>query len=246
MNFVQKKGKVTGRGHIVYGLNCQDALLTRSFEYNGFTYHIGAVADGCSEGMHSELGAELGVAFSVTKIEELIKGGMPVKVIPGALYVMLVEYLRQVTGPFQLLSEPYARMVSFIKEHLLFTLIGFIVGPDDTVVFAAGDGLVAINDLTDLRDQQNMPMYIAYHLVEKSYLQTKPSAMPSKFDVYELKTADLKTLAIGTDAWAQELDVLLQILSDECPANVQTLMNRLSSKEKRFQDDASIILIKGG
>ncbi len=243
MEFTMKSGIVTGRGHIVYGINCQDSLQTIQFEHNGETYYAGIVTDGCGEGTRSETGAHLATSFLSKRVEELIKEGVSPKKAPRILFWDLVEFLRSIVINFQTGQHPHAQAVKFIKEHLLFTVLGFIIGPKDTVIFAVGDGVVVLNDMVDLRDQDNMPTYPAYHLVDEKFLKQKRSPLPTQFDVYTIKTKKLKRLAVGTDAWEEEVGTLLSLWGENASKSLQRTMNLMSNKEKRFKDDAAIIAV---
>ncbi len=244
MEFTMKSGIVTGRGHIVYGINCQDSFQTTMFEHDGQTYYAGVVTDGCGEGTRSETGAHLATSFLIKRIEELVRDGVTVKKIPNLLFGDLIEFLRSIVNNFLTGPNPQVTAVRFIKEHLLFTALGFVIGPKDTVLFAVGDGVVVLNDMVDLRDQQNMPTYPAYHLVDERFLKQERTPLPKKFDTYEIKTKKLERLAVGTDAWEEELAMLFSLWGESAGKNLQRTMNLLSSKEKRFKDDAALIAVE--
>lgn len=244
MEFTMKSGIVTGRGHIVYGINCQDSLQTTMFEHDGQKFYAGIVTDGCGEGTRSETGAHLATSFLIKRIEELVKEGVTIKKIPQRLFDDLIEFLRSIVNNFLTGPTPQVTAVRFIKEHLLFTVLGFVIGPKETIIFAVGDGVVVMNDMVDLRDQKNMPTYPAYHLVDEKFLKQQRTPLPKKFDVYEIKTKKLARLAVGTDAWEEELAMLLSMWGDTAGKSLQRTMNLLSNKEKRFKDDAAIIAVE--
>jgi hypothetical protein len=243
MDFHIGSGIVTGRSHLAYGINCQDAVSKSVVEHNGQTYYVGVVSDGCGEGAKTEVGASLAVAVATVKVESLIKSGVAVKRIPNILYAQLVEYFRGLVMGFETKDMPPEVVVEFIKDHLLFTLVGFISGPENTVAFASGDGVVVINDRVDIRDENNKPHYLSYHLIDRKYLKTEGTTLPKGFDIYDVKTADLVRLAVGTDSWKDELLALLELVGDNYPS-AQRRMNVLSQKEKHFSDDASIVVLK--
>ncbi len=242
MELKVRTGIVTGREHLVYGINCQDSLFAKTFEHEGYTYHIGVVSDGCGEGERSETGAHLATSFLIYKMEKLVRDGYSIKFILRKLYFELLRFLKKILTAYDLKHLP-AEEVDVIKNHFLFTVIGFIIGPDDTVIFAVGDGVVLINDFLDVRDQKNTPTYPTYHLVSSKYLKSDRTYIPKEFDVYDVKTENMQKLAVGTDSWQYELDSLFLLFNEEQKTTPQRLMNVLSQKEKRFKDDAAIITV---
>lgn len=239
MEFKMRTGIVTGREHIVYGINCQDSVNTKSFDYKGNSYLTGVVSDGCGEGKKSEVGSHLATSFVSAKMEQLIKKGLSETEIPSRIFKKLLNFLRSIMDSYGLKNHPEEE-VSFIRDHLLFTVIGFIIGPKDTVIFATGDGVVILNEDIVIRDQQNSPSYPAYHLIKSKYLKTP---LYEKFDIYTIKTEELQNLAIGSDSWQSEIEILKLLSDANNKQNLQRTMNLLSQKERRFKDDATLIVV---
>ena len=241
MCFSMKRGLIAGRHHIVYSMNCQDSLCAKTFKRHKDTCHIGVVADGCGEGTRSEVGAHMATSFLIQRMEELLMEGKAAEEIPTKLFHDLLRFLHGQMAGLALMYNSYQAAVQFIKDHMLFTVLGFIITPKTTVIFALGDGVIVLNDMIDVRDENNHPFYISYHLVDKSYLVNKGAPLPLKFDTYIFPTEYLERLAVGTDAWADEMGVLLSLWDEKLCKSVQRTMNLLSKKEKRFKDDAAII-----
>ena len=80
--FTIKSGKVTGRGHILSGRNCQDSLKTVSLTIKNETFLIGWISDGCSSGSHNEVGSNLGTEFLINQSELYLQEELPVEIIP--------------------------------------------------------------------------------------------------------------------------------------------------------------------
>jgi hypothetical protein len=243
MCFSVRSGLITGRQHIVYGVNCQDSLKVKTFHHNADTYYIGVVADGCGEGTRSEVGAHLATSFLINRTEDLVKREVATEEIPQRLFNDLVGFLKTIVAGFSTQDTPPTSIVQFIKNHLLFTVLGFVISPETTVTFAMGDGVILLNDVIDIRDENNHPMYIAYHLVDDDFLEETRSPLPKKFDLQIIPTKLLEKLAVGTDAWESELGVLFSIWDEKVCKSVQRTMNVLSKKEKRFKDDAAIVTV---
>lgn len=244
MSFLTKTGLITGRQHLIYGINCQDSLATKTFQHQKDTYYIGVVTDGCGEGARSEVGAHLASSFLLRQMESMIRHQTLAQDIPGRLFADSLEYLETVISGFTGQDDAPAERVAFIKDHLLFTVLGFYVTPSTTIIYALGDGVVLLNDLVDIRDEQNHPNYIAYHLVGQDFLSPDRSPLPNKFDLYQIPTSQLFRLAVGTDAWGDELGVLFSIFNDRLSKSVQRTMNLLSKKEHKFKDDAAIVMLE--
>ena len=235
------QGIVPGRGHILDASNCQDALSSIAFESDGKAYITGVLADGCGGGKHSEVGAQLAVQFIPREIRRLVENGLPLEHIPNLLFEHLMHFLKTIAAAYHFAD--LVELAHFVNHHLLFTVLGFIVGPEQTLVFAAGDGIVIINDDIHLRDQHNAPAYIGYHLIDRRYLGEDATLLPRAFDLYTIPTASLKRLAIGSDAWIEEQALLDQVWGLKSPAGLQLQMNRWSSA-RHLKDDASIIVVE--
>jgi hypothetical protein len=241
MGFHIREGIVAGRNHILDGRNCQDALRHSAFEVGEDSYMVGVVADGCGGGKYSEVGAQLAVQFIPSAVRDLVQQQVAIEAIPTLLYSQCIQLFKDLVDsyPFAEISE----RIRFVDQHLLFTLIGFLITPEESIVFAAGDGVVVINDEVYLREQNNTPMYIGYHLIDPQYLDRQASTLPTSFDLYNVPTRTLKRLAIGSDAWLQEPLLLGQIWGMKTAAGLQLHLNRWSNAQ-HFKDDASMIVVE--
>ena len=239
MRYRTRQGIVPGRSHILDARNCQDALCSTTFELDGKSYIVGVIADGCGEGNHSEVGAQLAVQFIPREVRRLVQSGSAIEQIPDLLFEHLIHFLKAIVGAYNVTD--IREFAQFVNHHLLFTVLGFLLGPEQTAVFAAGDGIVIINDDTHLREQQNAPTYIGYQLIDRRYLKANTSPLPTTFDQYIVPTETLQKLAVGSDAWMQEQTLLDQLWGIKTAVGLQLQMNRWSDA-KHFKDDASMIL----
>lgn len=231
-----------GRAHLLSFQNRQDAYST--FEGNIYDYpvRVGVICDGCSEGRKSEVGAGLAADFLVREIVFLLERNVPVSAIPKIAYSQLLMFLRDLLQGYRFSN--YADRVNFIQHHLLFTVVCFIVTDTDASVFLTGDGTIIINDERYLVESDNKPLYPAYHLVDCTSLEESASTLPASFDVWPIERGQLHRLAIGSDAWHQEQDLLEQIWNYSHPAGLQRKINQWSKKERRFADDVTIITLE--
>lgn len=225
-----RAGRVIGRDHILRAANCQDAfaLIERPDAL------IGVICDGCGEGAQSEVGASLGAAFISAQINHLLDEGVVVRDIPTLIYPRVVNFLRAVLEATQPLNP-----VMFVRDHLLFTVIGAILNEQGGVIFAAGDGLIATDGHLIRRDEANQPSYIGYHLLDQSVLGGL--SLSDHFDCIEV-AAGWRQAAVASDGF--EPEVLPQMWHKSHPRGVQRLMNALSEREKRFRDDATLIVFE--
>jgi len=222
-----RMGKVIGRDHLARRANCQDA---GGYTQVGDTW-VGVVCDGCGSGPQSEIGANLAAQYLIEDASRLLKLENDLQQMLGLLHNHLIDYLTVVAT----VSQP-SNFAEYVQRNLLFTVVGFIVSPDGGIVFAAGDGLVTIDDEVLALDQSNQPDYPAYHLI--------PNALPSD---YQLPTVfqtwrvepDWQRLAVGTDGF--EVKLLPDVWEQRHPRGLQRKMNVWSDRHHCFRDDATII-----
>jgi hypothetical protein len=231
-----------GRSHILNYVNRQDVLTLFNGQIHEQHVVIGIICDGCSEGVASEMGAHLACDYLVRKSVNLLTQNVATKTIPRILYEELLEYMDGVLRktPFKNLSDN----IIFIKDHLLFSVIGFIATESELMIFVAGDGIFIINDYTNLIDADDKALYPAYHLLDRSVLDVSASTLPENFDVYVYDLHSIKRWAIGSDAWLQERELLDHIWGFKHPVGLQRRINQWSRIDKRFKDDVSIITVE--
>jgi hypothetical protein len=127
-------GSVTGRNHMQIGRNNQDAVLVHTSP--GRTFLV--VADGCSDGAQSEVGAWQGAWMAVQALDLCGVASRPwCDDLFSEVKWRLVERLRNLANGLG---------GDVVRRFLLFTLVGAVVVPDRGAIgFAFGDGLVALN-----------------------------------------------------------------------------------------------------
>lgn len=246
--FQVRAATIIGRDHMFRQANCQDAYaFVESNEYI-----FGLVTDGCGEGAHSEVGAKLLAKFVVEEINLLLASGVSIKEIPSVLFPHCLEFLRRLSffleAPVSrektkwpwLWLDHFSPSLKFVKNYLLCTILGFVMDETQGIIFAVGDGLIIINEEMIVRDEEDKPNYIAYHLVDEQFLE-KADQLPEKFDVYQFEVGNLEHLAIATDGFESEL--VKEIWGHTHPRGLQRKFN-LWSREKHFQDDSTIIVVE--
>lgn len=179
-------GSVIGREHQRLGKNNQDAYFLLSNE----DYTIAVVCDGCGSGSNSEVGAKIGAKLVVETIATHLKNGLDQ---PNFWDDIRLNLLSQFETFVNILSQENERK-EFIYNYFLFTIVGVIITPNKTVIFAIGDGVIFINGRQILIETfaNNAPPYLAYGLCNYPEL--------SQFKIYhELDTNKVESILIGTD-----------------------------------------------
>lgn len=240
--FVVRKATHIGRGHFKGFTNRQDALSLFNSEVGGARLVVGIICDGCSEGSSSEVGATLAAQLLARATVKQFSQGVPSHIIPNLLYSELLGSMHNLLLDYSFSS--YSDRVNFIKNHLLFTVVGFILTDDELVVFYTGDGSVIVNDEVSFIDADDKPIYPAYHLVDRNVLDTNVTSLPESFEVFRYSTQEVDRFAIGSDAWHRELDLIDQIWGFSNPNGLQRRLNVWSEKDHRFYDDVSIITVE--
>lgn len=237
-----RHAKSVGRAHLLAGKNRQDAMKTDKVVLSDKTVFYGVICDGCSEGENSEVGANLAVSFLCRQIEILVKSRVSANKIPGILHKRLLAFLKALLGNITF-DSPVSR-VNYIKHNLLFTILGFVYSDGESVIFAQGDGTYIVNDVVTTREENDMPRYISYSLVDRKYLSSSASALPENFDVYPIDSANLYNLAIASDAISEEPEFLKELWGHKQPIGLQRRVNVWSLVDHKFQDDLSVITLE--
>lgn len=148
-------GTVTGRDHRLVFKNNQDAYAVTSFQ----NLTIAVVADGCSGGAKSEVGAQLGVRMVTEQLARMYAAKRVIdwRRLEQHLVAELDTLARSLGGDYR----------QTVEEYLLFTLVGVVITNESLTFFACGDGALMINGVTVPLGPYpgNMPPYIAYRLL---------------------------------------------------------------------------------
>jgi serine/threonine protein phosphatase PrpC len=143
-------GSIQGFTHRNLEYNNQDFVLVEENE----EYSMGLIADGCGSGSNSEVGAQLGLKYLMKRISERINSSWQ-----GNLKEDLQKYSNQLAG---LHSDNPKK---FIKNFLLYTVIGFVERNGVLTILSFGDGVIVVDDKVEIIDQNNRPRYINNELI---------------------------------------------------------------------------------
>jgi Protein phosphatase 2C len=154
-------GTVTGRSHTLSGRPNQDAHAWLCHD----DVLVAVVCDGCGSSAHSEVGARLGARLCAARLSARLVEGAALDA--PALW----EGLRDdVLGALRDLANAMGgRLAETVADHFLFTVVGLAFTGEQGCVFAAGDGIAAVDgDITRLGPfPGNEPPYLAYGLLSR-------------------------------------------------------------------------------
>ncbi len=177
-------GSIIGRNHVLAGKNNQDALRIVLRDQ----FMTAVVCDGCGSGKHSEVGAKLGARMVTDAIADLVNQDLAIS--EPEFWNIVKTNLLQKLKDFVVLSNGD---LEFVNDYLLFTIVGAVITPSETVTFSMGDGAIAVNGkLTQIPAYpDNAPPYLTYGVY-------KPDAV--EFEIRDrLPTSELESLLIATD-----------------------------------------------
>ncbi len=192
--FENAAGSVAGMRHVAAGRNNQDAVRVVSTS----SATVAVVCDGCGSASRSEVGAWLGAELIASAIARRCEGARRFEA--AVLTHVETEVLTTVRVLGAKFGDGAARIVS---EGFLFTVIGAVVLADETVVFAAGDGVFAVNGEVVVIGPfaGNAPPYLGLALLEK-----QPSPGRGLKILRRVPTAEVESLVVGSDGVGDLVD----------------------------------------
>lgn len=193
-------GTVAGRDHVDAGKNNQDAYLTRVQD----DLVVAVVCDGCFGGKHSEVGAQLGAQIILRMVHECARFLRHLDQrwsVESAAQAMWDQTEKNALNQLRILAGSVSSM-SFsraVSDYLLFTTVGALITPEETMVFSNGDGMYVLNG-TPTRIGPfpgNEPPYLAYALLEPDRVTVPRASIRFNYQVFP--TVDVHSMLIGTD-----------------------------------------------
>jgi hypothetical protein len=182
-----------------------------------------AVADGCSDGPSSEVGARLVARFVTRRACESTAWG---EALAADVTDSLVAWLYTI-------ARGAGELEPFIHEHLLTTFLCAVVRSDEALVFGVGDGVVQVDGLTRVLDAgpENAPPYVAYRML--------PQLGADAFArVHHLGPA--RRIAIATDGLRPTLELLDRAFEWTNPLTLQRTLN----VTRGLLDDTTVALLR--
>lgn len=248
--FRVRAGSVLGYSHRLKSINNQDWYTVGEVTIHDKEYIFGAVLDGCTgkKGSKTEVGSILLSDFIGSEIPFILSANTPLVNLPGILYQRCLGYLGSIARS-TVMGLPEV-MWNFIEKRLLCTIVGFVMNRKSLVTFSAGDGMIIFNDKVHTIDQDNKPLYPAYHLVDRSILGDAVDTLVNNFVVSFECVDGLKRFAVCTDGltseWKKDPHIIEKAWSYEpqAKAGLQWCLNKESSDNGRFSDDCTIVAVE--
>lgn len=232
---VQLSGaSVLGRDHALVRKNCQDSFALG--QQNGAVW--GVVCDGCGEGDRSELGAHLTSVLlhrSFALSARFAEPGCVSRVVETANERLYVFYSKMLQDLYPLgrwgTEAEHNDMRLFAFHHMLCTVVAFFAYGDEAVVFWAGDGSFEVNGERTTLDSGNRPKYPIYPVLKTIV----PEPM---FESRTLTVAPGSKIAISTDGFDAEFSDVY----GKTPNALKRWMNVVQKRDRKFQDDATVVV----
>ena len=234
-----------GRAHRRAGRGGQDA--SASAAAGGIA--AAAVADGCSAGARSEIGAGVGARFVVADAIRRARMGAPLAELPAIVMADLVEELARLA---RVLAVDESELTRVVEAHLLFTVQCAVVAGERAIVFGVGDGVISIDGDARVLEGGAAPDCPVYALFE---------GLGGRVVVHH-HGSFARTIALGTDGAAELIAQADTPLADGTALgglrgfedDARYLKNK-SLAQKRFHawcdrggpvDDCTVVVLKRG
>ncbi|MEP7120423.1 MAG: protein phosphatase 2C domain-containing protein [Byssovorax sp.] len=244
--FIAAGGSVVGPAHRRLGRNNQDAWAA----WVGDDLAVLVVADGCSGGVASEVGAHLAarwmVAQAVRRWDRECTGQH--EELARDLFDGLVRRFDALAA--ELAPEPTS-YPEVVADLLLATVLVAFVDHEMASVFGIGDGLVLVNDDPILLscDAKAGPEYLAYRLLGRHDSGRDSGAIVPRL-LAKASTNELQRLVLATDG-AQDLlpakagrDRLAGLFDDgqigRRPALLEARLTELAREPGLLHDDVTL------
>ncbi|MCC7110485.1 MAG: protein phosphatase 2C domain-containing protein [Deltaproteobacteria bacterium] len=150
-------GGVAGRAHRLGRRGSQDACAS----VRCGDVVAAAVADGCSAGAHSAVGAGVGARIAAAAAARRAAAGTTWDSLPAQVLAELIAALAQLARAACVDDEDAA---AFVAEGLLATMQVAVLRGDEACVFGVGDGVVLVDERLIVIEQGDAPDYPAYAL----------------------------------------------------------------------------------
>jgi hypothetical protein len=185
-------GTVVGRHHVRLGVNNQDGYYLTSTE----EATIAIVCDGCSSGVHSEVGAKVGARLVGEAIRRSLFEGEAIVEPEKCLELVRQNVLENIkTMAIAMGGNTNEIPPKILQHYFLFTIVGVWIARSGIVTFSLGDGLLIVNDRpTQIGPfANNAPPYLVYDFLDSNSDRWK-------FTIHDrLNLEDLNSILIGTD-----------------------------------------------
>lgn len=216
---------IIGRNHRLRQQNGQDGAFTGRSQP---ACYFGLVLDGCGGKYRhngqlypscNEVGARLLGHFAASRLSQQL-GQAPLRQTLAQLHADCLAFL---AGLADLTLSPDRQL--FTYTHLLTTVVGFALTPNEGAFFWSGDGYLCLNgEVTEL-ESDNRPDYLAYGLTTAWQLRL-------------VDPAGINWLAVASDGWTA--DLLTQLAPPRSSIALQRWLNLQARQPTHFEDDGAV------
>lgn len=242
-------GSVVGPQHARVGRNNQDAWSA----WVDDELAVLVVADGCSGGVASEVGAHLAarwVAAQAARRWSRERVGRH-ETFVGDLFDGLARELGVLASA--LAPEP-KQVLTVVADLLLTTVLVALIDQDIASVFGVGDGLVVVNGAAVVleSDRQRGPEYLAYRLCDSADTGYDPRSIEPRL-LAQVQTDALRALVLATDGAHALLpsragpDRLTPLFEDGAvarrPALLQKRLAGIAAEPGLLGDDVTLVAL---
>lgn len=201
-------GSVAGTNHRRgVPTNCQDAFCISQGPWGS----IAVIADGCSSGDDSEVGAAIGVRLVAYSLERHLSKGRP------ATASLLRRVHQETVSHLHVLAKSMGESLSeVVARYFLFTLVGVAITDENATFFSIGDGVIVVNgeEIRLLPSEENEPLYIGYALTGSRLTDDNPNALDFRI-ARQLPPRELESFLIGTDGVCDVIEKAEALLPGE-------------------------------
>lgn len=242
-------GSIPGREHLRTGRDNQDSYAFLRSEHA----LVGVVCDGCGSMPFSGLGAHLGARLLIRSLSLQLSAD-PDRDAEALVRIAQSFLVRRLSGLARDLTPAGLPHHPTSLRRFLFTVVGFLVRPQETILFGCGDGVFSINGERHVLGPfpGNRPPYLAYRFLPEV------AEDPDLEILTRIPTGELRHLVIGTDGLS---DWLALDSHPEVPSpgdtlshpsvtrNPDFLRRRLTVAQRRggpgaLPDDTTLVMIR--
>jgi hypothetical protein len=190
---------VLGTRHLKIGRNNQDSYVW----IKNPDYIIAIVSDGCSSGLHSEVGSKIiAPLFAQTLATYLSKPHPSLSDENFFRHDWLWYNVRQdVLAHIRILAQSMdENLIAAICTYFLCTIVGCVITPQSTCIFSCGDGVFYLNGALHVLGPfpGNKPPYLCYGITGSEITNTNPTLLDIQRHSI-CPTDDVQSILIGSD-----------------------------------------------
>jgi len=246
-------GRTLGFHHQTTRANCQDYAACTEVNTYGVQYWVGVVSDGCGSktAPYSEVGSALFVRAAISCVHAALRDS-DIRDPNGFIRAFskeIVYRMAEILGALSFYGGEVGKSEHdlWVAQHLLATLVGFVVTDNGALAFCYGDGVVHANGETHVVTcENNAPPYPAYTIFDHNPDPDVHTWVADPWQPIYVSTDGLVN-SDEPDTWRSELGYLKDGITHH-PRSLQRRMNvlrstmSLTSTRSCMSDDAAVAM----